>query len=48
MEANPGTLNAEKLAYYRKIGINRLSLGLQSANNEELKLLGRIHTYEQF
>ncbi len=48
IEANPGTLTKEKLAMYRSLGINRLSLGLQSANNEELKLLGRIHTMEVF
>lgn len=48
MEANPGTLTAEKLAGYKDAGINRLSIGLQSAQNEELKLLGRIHTYEEF
>lgn len=48
MEANPGTLTAEKLSGYRKAGINRLSLGCQSARNEELKYLGRIHTYEMF
>lgn len=48
IECNPGTLTAEKLMAYKKAGINRLSIGLQSANNEELKLLGRIHTYEEF
>ncbi len=48
IEANPGTLSKEKLTTYRSLGINRLSLGLQSANNEELKLLGRIHTMEEF
>lgn len=48
IEANPGTLTKEKLDTYQKVGINRLSLGLQSANNEELKLLGRIHTFEEF
>lgn len=48
MEANPGTLTPEKLKYYRKMGINRLSIGLQSADNTELKLLGRIHTFEEF
>ena len=37
-----------KLAAYRKSGINRLSIGLQSVHNDELKDLGRIHTYEQF
>lgn len=48
MECNPGTVTAAKLAAYLKAGINRLSIGLQSADNEELKLLGRIHTFEQF
>lgn len=48
MEANPGTLTEEKLSAYREAGINRISLGLQSANNEELMRLGRIHTYEEF
>lgn len=48
LEANPGTLTEEKLAAWKKAGINRLSLGLQSAVNEELRLLGRIHTWEDF
>ncbi len=48
IECNPGTLNRQKLECYKKAGINRLSMGLQSADNEELKILGRIHTYEQF
>lgn len=48
IELNPGTVTKEKLAAYRKAGINRLSFGLQSADNNELKLLGRIHTYEEF
>lgn len=48
MEANPGTVTEEKLFSYRKAGINRLSFGLQSADNGELKALGRIHTYEEF
>ena len=48
MECNPGTVTASKLQKYRMAGINRLSIGLQSADNEELKILGRIHTYEQF
>ncbi len=47
-EANPGTLTKEKLEVYKKGGFNRLSLGLQSTHNEELKMLGRIHTYEEF
>lgn len=48
LEMNPGTASLEKLIRLRHIGINRLSIGLQSANDDELKLLGRIHTYEQF
>lgn len=48
IECNPGTLTKEKLLDYKEAGINRLSIGLQSANNEELKLLGRIHTFEEF
>lgn len=48
IEANPGTLTMEKLEIYRQSGINRLSLGLQSADDQELRLLGRIHTYDDF
>ncbi len=48
VECNPGTLNREKLACYRDSGVNRLSLGLQSADDRELKLLGRIHTFKEF
>lgn len=48
IECNPGTLTADKLAFYKKAGINRLSIGLQSAQDKELQLLGRIHTYEDF
>ena len=48
MECNPGTTDAETLRIYRNAGINRLSFGLQSMNDEELKYLGRIHTAKQF
>ena len=48
IEVNPGTVTKEKLEEYKKSGINRLSIGLQSTNNEVLKLIGRIHTYEEF
>ena len=48
IEANPGTLTPKKLELYRKYGINRISIGLQSPKAEELKVLGRIHNYEQF
>lgn len=48
LEMNPGTAQKEKLLLYRELGINRLSIGLQSVKNENLKLLGRIHTYGDF
>lgn len=48
IECNPKTVDMEKLLMYKEAGINRISLGLQSANNDELKLLGRIHTFEDF
>lgn len=48
MEANPGTVTEESLQLYKNAGINRLSFGLQSADNNELKCMGRIHTYEDF
>lgn len=48
IEVNPGTISKEKLEDYYKIGINRLSIGLQSTNDELLKLIGRIHKYEDF
>lgn len=48
MEANPGTLTAENLKGYRSAGINRLSMGLQSMVDSELKTLGRIHTFNEF
>ena len=48
LEANPGTIDQEKLEIWREAWINRLSMGLQSADNRELKLLGRIHTWEEF
>jgi oxygen-independent coproporphyrinogen-3 oxidase len=47
IEANPGTLTKDKLFVYRQCGINRISMGLQSANDEELKKIGRIHTFDQ-
>lgn len=43
LEANPGTVEAEKFAGFRRAGVNRLSLGIQSFNDEHLKALGRIH-----
>ena len=48
IEMNPGTVTKEKLKAYKEAGINRLSIGLQSAKDEELKRLGRIHTFEEF
>lgn len=48
IECNPGTLNEEKLKMMKSLGVNRLSIGLQSTNNEHLKYIGRIHTYEEF
>lgn len=48
VECNPGTLTENKLDAYRTAGVNRLSIGLQSADNRELRLLGRIHTFEEF
>ena len=48
IEVNPGTVDRKKLETYKKLGINRLSIGLQSADNDELKVLGRIHTWEEF
>lgn len=47
-EVNPGTADKEKLKAWKQVGINRLSFGLQSAENRELQLLGRIHTMEEF
>ncbi len=48
IEVNPGTITREKLISYQKAGINRISFGLQSTDNAELKRLGRIHCYEDF
>ncbi|KIR01471.1 putative coproporphyrinogen III oxidase [Lachnospiraceae bacterium TWA4] len=48
MEMNPGTVSKASLQAYKEMGINRLSIGLQSSLNKELKLLGRIHTWEEF
>lgn len=46
VEANPGTLTRSKLSFLKEVGFNRLSLGVQSFNPEELRFLGRIHTVE--
>ncbi len=44
LEANPGTFEVEKFAEFRKAGINRLSVGVQSFKDNQLKFLGRIHS----
>lgn len=48
LEANPGTLSMDKLIAYKEAGFNRLSIGLQSADNAELNFMSRIHTFEEF
>ena len=48
IEVNPGTVTRGKLEDYKNSGINRLSIGLQTANNKLLKQIGRIHNYEEF
>ena len=48
IEVNPGTVTIKKLEDYKNAGINRLSIGLQETNNDLLKSIGRIHTYEEF
>ena len=48
VECNPGTLTKELLLCLKRLGVNRLSIGLHSADDAELKLLGRIHSYEEF
>ena len=44
MEMNPGTVDFAKLCQYREMGIDRVSFGVQSLNDEELKIIGRLHT----
>ena len=48
MEVNPGTVSEEKINMWKTCGVNRLSIGLQSVDDGELKMLGRIHTYDEF
>ncbi len=48
IECNPGTVDKSKLKNYKKMGINRISFGLQSTEEAELKTLGRIHSFEDF
>ena len=47
LEANPGTFESDKFAAYREIGINRLSIGIQSFNDQHLKRLGRVHSAQE-
>ena len=47
VETNPGTVTAEKLSAYRSLGVNRLSIGVQSFHEDELAFLGRIHSVPQ-
>lgn len=47
LEANPGTVDRDSLEGYRAAGVNRLSLGVQSADEGELRMLGRIHTFAE-
>lgn len=48
IEVNPGTVTEKKLVAYKNVGINRISIGLQSAEDRILKLIGRIHNYQTF
>lgn len=48
IEVNPGTVNSEKLEEYKKSGVNRLSIGLQTTNDKLLEKIGRIHKYQDF
>ena len=48
VEANPGTISREKLLSYKKSGVNRLSIGLQSTFDDKLRELGRIHTHRAY
>lgn len=48
IEVNPGTISESKLKKYYEFGINRISIGLQSTNDNLLKMLGRIHTFSEF
>lgn len=47
IEVNPCTVTAEKLKAYKRAGVNRLSVGVQSGNNDELEFLGRRHNFEK-
>lgn len=48
IEVNPNSVTEDKIKAYFNAGINRLSIGLQSTNDDELKTLGRVHTYSDF
>lgn len=48
IECNPGTLNEEKLALMKNYNVNRISMGLQTTNDNILKEIGRIHSFEEF
>ncbi len=48
LEVNPGTITEEKMKNYKRIGINRISIGLQSTNDKLLEGIGRIHNYNDF
>lgn len=48
IEVNPGTVTKEKLEEYKSVGINRISMGLQTTSNKLLKQIGRIHDYDEF
>lgn len=48
IEVNPGTMSLHKIKAYKAVGINRVSIGLQATNDEELRILGRIHNYQEF
>lgn len=48
IECNPGTVDLDKLLVYKNAGINRISFGMQSSKDNELKILGRIHTFDEF
>ena len=48
LEVNPGTFDVEKLGAFVSLGVNRLSIGLQSIHENEMKILGRIHSFDDF
>lgn len=47
MEVNPNSVDEEKLGFYKRLGVNRLSMGIQSLNDKTLKKLGRLHTKKE-